>query len=121
MTSESKPREAWRTAQLRVLWLGVLAPLVALPIYGLRFAASVAIGAAIAYANLALIARGVRAMLGENPAQAWKLAFVLKFSVAIAGLYLLFGRGLVQGLPLLLGLLTLPVGILLAQLSPASR
>jgi hypothetical protein len=121
MTTDTKPNTAWRTAQLYVVCLGGLAAALALPLYGVRFAASVAVGGALGAGNLWLISRGVRAMLSEGAAHAWKVAFLLKFSVAIVGLYLLFDRGLVQGLPLLLGLLALPVGILLSQLNPASR
>jgi ATP synthase I chain len=121
MTTDLRRSEALRSAQLYAVGLGLVAALVAVPLYGVHFATSLAVGAALGTANLWLISRGVRAMLGDGPGRPWKLAFVLKFSVAIAGLYLLFARGLVQGLPLLLGLLALPVGILLSQLNPASR
>jgi len=103
----------------RVATLGLVAPIVALPIFGTTFAASVAIGAAIAVGNLWLLARGVSAFVTGEPATRFKLAFVLKFSVVIAGLYLLFDSRFVQGLPLLIGLAVLPIGILISQLSPA--
>lgn len=121
MTTDTKTASPWRTAQLYAVALGVVGSLVCLPLYGASFAASFAVGGALGAGNLWLISRGVRAMLADGPAHSWKVAFLLKFSVAIAGLYLLFDRGLVQGLPLLLGLLALPVGILLSQLNPASR
>jgi hypothetical protein len=121
MTSASETTDAWRPVFGRVLVVAFALPLLALPTYGLNFAASVALGAALAVANFWLIARGVQRIVSGRVAGAWKGLFVVKFSVAVAGLYLLFERGFVQGLPLLVGLLALPVGIVLHQLFPASR
>jgi len=119
-SSEAPPRStAWRIVLWRVAALGALTAIVCLPIYGLRFAGSVAVGAALSVGNLWLIARGVSASFSSGASSGWAGAFVLKFSVVIAGLYLLFDSGLVQGVPLLIGLAALPVGILISQISSA--
>jgi hypothetical protein len=114
----ARQEQPWRAVMRRVVALGVVAPLVSLSIYGVSFAASVAVGAALAVANLWLVARGVSAFVAGEPATRYTVGFVLKFSVVIAALYLLFDARFVQGVPLLIGLAALPVGILLSQLSP---
>ncbi len=118
--SAEATNDAWRVVMRRVVVLGVVAPIVALPSFGTAFAASVAVGAALAVANFWLLARGVSAFVAGEPATRFKVGFVLKFSVVIAGLYLLFDARFVQGLPLLIGLAVLPIGILISQLSPAA-
>lgn len=117
MKTASDGDDTWRTALWWVSGVGLLFSLVTLPVYGLGFAASVALGSAISVGNLWLIARGVRTILTGGPTGRYWLAFVLKFSVVIAGAYLLFDSRLAQGLPLLLGLVALPIGIVLSQLS----
>jgi hypothetical protein len=121
MTSEPKSTQAWRPVLVRVLGVALVVPLLALPLYGLAFAASVAVGSALAVGNFWLIARGVQQLLSGEGSGGFKGLFVVKFSVAVVGLYLLFERGFVQGLPLLLGLLALPVGIVISQIFPATR
>jgi hypothetical protein len=86
------------------------------PVFGLRFAASVAVGAAVAVANFWILVRAVRAYFGGTGGAGWGLFVVLKFSFVVGGLYLLFRSGFVQGLPLAVGLGSLPIGIVLAEL-----
>ncbi len=104
----------WRCAAL-----GLLAVLITTPLYGWRFGSSVAVGAAIAVGNLWLIARGVTAITSGGHTGRYGTLFVLKFSVVITGLYLLFDSRFVQGLPLLMGLAVLPIGIVISQVSRA--
>ena len=118
--ADAGPRRSFRAVMWRVAALGFVAPIASLSIYGVHFAASVAVGAALAVANLWLLARGVSAFVTGQPGTRYNVGFVVKFSVVIAGLYLLFDARLVQGLPLLIGLAVLPVGILISQLSPAA-
>jgi hypothetical protein len=64
-----------------------------------------------------VIARSVRAYFGGQGGVGWGLFAVLKFSALVVGLYLLFRSGFVQGLPLAVGLGSLPIGIVLAELA----
>ncbi len=109
----------WTSVLWRCAALGLVATIVTLPLYGWRFAGSVGVGAALAIGNLWLIARGVAAIMSGGHTGRYAGLFVLKFSVVITGLYLLFDSRFVQGLPLLMGLAVLPVGILISQVSKA--
>ncbi len=115
----SNTEQIWKAALWRVAILGVLASVACVPAFGMKFAASVALGASLGCGNLWLIARGVSAFLSGGPIGGYSVLFVLKFSVVITGLYLLFDSRLVQGPALLLGLATLPVGIVISQVSSA--
>ena len=100
--------------------LGLLLALCATPIYGLQAAANVLIGAAIALGNFWLIVRSITTLLSTSSGDAntagWGLLVAVKFSVLLLGMYLLFQTPLVQGLPLLVGLGALPLGIVISQL-----
>lgn len=119
MKTETRAELGWTSTMRPVVAVGCVAVLITLPIYGWRFASSVAVGAAIAAGNLWLISRGVSAIVSGAPTARHSLLFLLKFSVVITGLYLLFDSRLVQGLPLLVGLAVLPIGILISQISSA--
>lgn len=103
----------------RVVALALVVVSITLPVYGGLFASGVAVGAAVAIGNLWLVSRGVSAIMSGGHTGRYSLLFVLKFSVVITGLYLLFDSRLVQGLPLLIGLAVLPVGVLISQIFSA--
>jgi hypothetical protein len=118
MTASSTER-VWKTTLWSVAVLGLLGSLASVSVFGLQFAASVALGACLAFGNLWLIGRVVGAVLSGGPIGRYSGLFLLKFSVVSTGLYLLFDSRLVLGPALLLGLATLPVGIVISQVSSA--
>ncbi len=107
-----------RRALFWVALVGGLAVLLTTPAQGVGFGLNVAGGAALAWGNLWLTCRVVSAFLQERPGP-WTAVALVKFSLLIGALYLLFRGGLVQGLPFIVGLGALPVGVALAQFAPA--
>ena len=107
-----------RRALIGVAAVGALAVLLTTPTHGIAFGLNIAGGAALACGNLWLTCRVVGAFLAERPGP-WTAVALVKFSLLIAALYLLFRSGLVQGLPFIIGLGALPVGVALAQFAPA--
>lgn len=104
----------------RAMWavalVGVAGTLVAALLGGAAAARSVAIGAAVAGANLWVITLVVRGMLGGKKSRVpWPLLAVLKMAVLFGGLYLLLKSGWVDLLPLLAGYGALPLGIVAGQ------
>jgi len=109
-------------AILFVIGVGVVLFVVATPLYGLRFSSGIALGAAIAGLNLWTTARTVRAFLsghGEPGAPAlrasWGIFALLKFSLLLLGVYLVFHFGLVHALAFIVGLAALPLGMVALQ------
>lgn len=83
---------------------------------GALAARSVALGAAVAAANLWVITVVVRGMLGGKKSRVpWPLIAVLKMTVLFGGLYLFLKSGWVDLLPLLAGYGALPLGIVAGQ------
>lgn len=100
--------------------VGASAALIALAMAGLRAMFGVAVGAALAAANLWLLARIVRVFLGGGERRAsWSALALFKFSALLALVYLLLRTGAVGVLPLVIGYGALPVGIVLSQLRAA--
>jgi len=104
-------------AMWAVLLVGVSATVVGATVSGALAARSIAIGAAVAAANLWLIAVVVRGMLGGKRSRIpWPLIAVAKMGALFGGLYLLLVSGWVGLLPLLVGYGALPIGIVAGQL-----
>jgi hypothetical protein len=81
---------------------------------------SVAVGAGMAYANLAVLARSVSRLLG-GAGGSWAAVFVLKFGALLALTYLLIDRELVSPLGLALGFGALPLGVTVGGLLSGER
>jgi len=80
--------------------------------FGLVTALGVAIGGAIATANLALFARIGKAFLDKRGMTApWAAIALLKFFCLIAGVWLILRAGVVSPLSLAVGYGALPIGI----------
>ncbi len=86
-------------------------------------ALSVATGAALACANLWVMARVVSALLPEDAAGAarqsrfaWALVAALKMAALLGVMWLLMRQGFVSPLAMLVGLLSLPIGIAIGSL-----
>jgi hypothetical protein len=120
MTSETETREAGQTlrvSQWSILGLGTVFALVALSTAGTRASLSVAVGAGLGAANLWALGRIVRGMLAPGGAVgSWVALAVLKLGLVFGALYVLIRSGFADILPLALGLATLPLGIVIAQI-----
>ncbi len=104
-------------AMWAVVLVGLSATVVAGWVSGALAARSAALGAAVAAANLWVIALVVRGMLGQKKSSVpWSLVAVLKMAALFGGLYLLLRGGWVSLLPLLAGYGALPLGIVAGQL-----
>lgn len=104
----------------RAMWavalVGVATTVAAAFLGGALAARSVALGAAVAAANLWVITVVVRGMLGGKQSRVpWPLVAVLKMGVLFGGLYLMLEGGWVDLLPLLAGYGALPLGIVAGQ------
>ncbi len=120
MTSETETHDA-RLAVRMSLWtilgLGTVFALVALAAVGSRASLSVAAGAGLGAANLWALGRIVRGMLAPGGAVgSWVAVGVLKLGLVFGVLYVLIRSGFTDILPLALGLATLPLGIVIAQI-----
>ena len=92
--------------------VGVLLSVGTLVAYGARFALGVAIGAAIAVANLAVLGYVGRAILrGGRQRRIGSLVGVAKLLALFGGVWLLWSRALVSPLALVVGYAALPIGI----------
>jgi hypothetical protein len=105
-----------RAALWCVAAAGALIAVVAALAFGMRALVGVAIGSALATANLWLVARIVRAFLLPSERRlSWGIVTVLKFSGLFAAVYLLYRSGWVDMLALAAGYGSLPLGIVAAQ------
>jgi hypothetical protein len=102
---------------------GFVVALVWLAFAGTRAGLSAALGAAFGAANLWAWAKIVAALLPDDAVTArtqsrgaWVLVALLKILVWVAVAALLMRHTLVAGAPLLVGLLTLPIGIAIGTL-----
>jgi len=124
----SRPLDArLRTSLAAVAFFGVLLTLGTLATLGPRVAPSVAVGAAIAVANLWALARIVAALLPDGTkhdrgdmrpsgAGAWALLALLKMFALFGIVWLLMRHAMVSPLPLLVGFGALPIGIAIGSI-----
>ena len=83
----------------------------------IRFGLGVLSGGVIAVVNLIVLARIVQAFLGKKGNTApWAIIAVLKLFFLLAGVYLILKSGLVSGLALVIGYMSLPTGVVIASL-----
>jgi hypothetical protein len=112
-----------RTAVRSVAVAGGAMAFGAAAFVGLRTGLSVAVGAAIAGANLWALARIVAALLPSDGASAsvqsragWALLALLKMGGLFAVVWLLMRYGVVSPLGMLVGFMALPIGIAIGSL-----
>ncbi|WP_437674356.1 ATP synthase subunit I [Sorangium sp. So ce131] len=109
-------------ATLRAVLRWVAGTAVALSVagllaYGARAALGVALGGAIATANLYVFARIVDAFLSRRGRTAsWTLIAIVKLTGLMGGVWLILKSGTVSGLALMVGYASLVVGITLGTL-----
>jgi hypothetical protein len=112
-----------RTAIRAVALSGGALSVVALPAFGLRSSLGVALGAAIATANLWALARILPAILPSTregavaqSRAAWALLAALKMLAIFAVLWLVVRSGAVPPLAMMAGYGSLPIGIAIGSL-----
>jgi hypothetical protein len=122
------PTEPALDARMRVSILsvgltGVAFALIAAVVAGPSTALSVAIGGAVATANLWALARIIAALLprteGGAKAQSragWGLVAIVKVVGLVAVVWLLMRHGIVSPLPMVVGFVSLPIGIAIGSL-----
>jgi hypothetical protein len=105
-----------RKSFIAVSILGIIGTIAAVWLGGTVVARSVAIGAALAIANLWLLAQMVRGFLARKGASApWSIVAVLKFVLLFGAMYVLVRTRIVEILPCVFGFGALPIGIVLAE------
>jgi hypothetical protein len=108
---------AMRVAVLSVFASGVALSIGALALFGGRAALGVAIGGAIATANLALFARLGDVFIARKGRTApWTAIALLKLVFLFGGVWLILESEIVSALALAAGYGALPVGIILGSL-----
>ncbi len=112
-----------RVAVVSVAAAGGVMALGAAAFVGLGAAISVALGAALAVGNLWVLARIIAALLPTDAVAAsaqsraaWALLAVLKMGALFAVVWLLMRHGVVDPLPMLIGFMSLPIGIAIGSL-----
>jgi hypothetical protein len=112
-----------RVSLVAVAVAGVALTVAALALFGGAGAGSAATGAALALGNLWGLARIVGALLpGDTQAAkaqsraSWALLAALKMLALLGITWLLMRHGLVSPLPMLIGFLSLPIGIAIGSL-----
>ena len=106
-----------RSMVLAVFASGVVFTLFALPFFGGRTALGVAIGGALATANLAVFARlGDAFIARKGNTVPWTMIALLKLVFLFGGVWMILKSEIVSGLALAAGYGALPVGITLGSL-----
>ena len=137
MTKPSEDRDDSKTAAIASAVLGAGFSIAAFVVYDGKTAMSVALGSAIAVANLLTMRAIVRALLqgpaeeeeeenkkkdgdhreaGRRGGAAWGVFAVLKLFILFGGIWILLTKGLVAPIPLVVGYGVLPLGIAAASL-----
>ena len=107
---------AMRAAILSTAACGAALAFAGFAVFGLSAAFGVAIGGAIATANLWLFARIGRAFLSEKGRGPWIAIAFVKLVFLFGGVFLLIKSGTVSGISLAVGYGALPLGITLGSL-----
>jgi ATP synthase I chain len=116
MSRDLRYSVGWVAAAGGVLSLGMLF------FFGLRAGFSTAVGAAVACANLLVLARVVAAMLGRGTSvRAWRAVGVIKMVALIVAVWALLTTGLVDPIPLVVGLGALPLGLATGSMLGSGR
>jgi hypothetical protein len=114
-----------RDLRQAITWVAVTGVILALGVVffsGFRAGFSTAVGAAVASANLYVLGRAASAMLGRGSgAQAWRIVAVLKMLLLFVGVWVLLTTGIVDPIPLVVGLGALPLGLATGSMLAAGR
>jgi len=115
---ESSPGDARMRASIRsVLGVGLCFAVLGSGLDGLRTGFGVAVGAAIAAANLWVFARVGQAFVSRKGNSApWVVIALLKMALLFGGVWLILRTGVISALSLFAGYAALPVGLTVASL-----
>jgi hypothetical protein len=119
MTSGTEKSPATDVALLFVAGAGLVLSVVSVPLLGWRALGGTVLGALLAGSNLWALGRLVRLYLYNGKAT-WAIVGALKMVALLVIVYGLLRGGVVGALELMLGYAALPLGIVAAQLRPAS-
>jgi hypothetical protein len=117
MSSQLDPR--LKTAIFAVATFGAMFSAVGGTFFGLRAGASIAVGATIGASNLYALARVVRALATPGASRSvasWTFALLLKMILLFGGIWLLLAWHSVTVIPLVVGYMTVPIGVALGSL-----
>lgn len=121
-TTEEGPDPRIRTAVIAVAVIGVLFTVGGLVVFGPRTGFCVAVGAAVATANLYALGRIIDAFTGDKPGGgAWKVFGLVKIIFLFGGVWLLLTKGVVDPIPFVVGLGSLPVGLSISSMLQTGR
>jgi hypothetical protein len=110
------------TAVMAVGAIGAIVTVGAFVVFGLSAGFSVGIGAAVATANLYALGRIIDAYTGNKPGGgAWKVFGLVKIFFLFGGVWLLLSKGVVDPIPFVVGLGSLPVGISISSMLAPHR
>jgi hypothetical protein len=116
-SDEEYSRQAMRGAVIAVAVSGAAFALLGFALFDARVGLGVALGGALATANLAVFARLGEAFLGQRGnAAPWALVAVVKLVFLFGGVWVILKNDFVPGLALAAGYGALPVGITLGFL-----
>jgi hypothetical protein len=120
MMPKTDEEQDLRAALWAIALTGALLTLASPFVLGRGGVVGVALGSGIAAFNLWALARIVRAFM-NGAGLPWVLLGAMKLLGLLAVVALVLGLGLTGAIPLAIGYAALPVGIVFAQLSSASR
>jgi hypothetical protein len=112
-----------RDLRRAIRWVAIAGAVLALPMglfAGIHAGFSTAVGALVACVNLYVLGRSVGAMIGRG-SPAWRFVSVLKMIALFGGVWLLLTTGIVDPIPLVVGLGALPLGLAAGSMLDRSR
>lgn len=115
--SPAEEKGPMRAAILSVVAAALCLAIGAFATFGVKSGIGVAIGGALAVANLMVFARlGQAFVAGKGSSAPWGIVAVLKLVALFGGVWLILKSGYVSGLALAVGYGALPVGITIGSL-----
>jgi hypothetical protein len=118
---EREPNDDAGQAVKAAAILGAVLSLATLHLYGTRAAFSVLVGAAMGVGNLVAMRTILRNVLRGSGSAAWALFAGLKIVLLFGGLWFVLTRRLVDPMPLVVGYMVMPLGIVGSAIWSALR
>jgi hypothetical protein len=121
-TTTEPPDPRIQTSVIAVAVIGAIFAIGAFALFGVRIGVSVTVGALVATANLYALGRIIGAFTGDKPGgAAWKIFGLVKILFLFGGVWLLLTKGVVDPIPFVVGLGSLPIGISLGSMLQTGR
>ena len=109
-------------AIVAVASVGALFAAFAFVLFRVATGISVTAGAVVATLNLYALGKIIAAFTGEKAGSAfWKVLGVSKIFLLFGGVWLLLSKGLVDPIPFVVGLGSLPIGLSIGSMLPSRR